>query len=743
MSMRGEVLVTADGTRKVFPTDTARVTIGRGSENWLCLYDLMVSRVHAEILRLGTGFLLRDLGSRNGSYVNGVRITAQMLTDGAVVRLGTAGPELIFRQDQDAALPPNSQPAPRDLARGLISSLTSKLNVVLPDSPEEANVRCALAEAYLNQGRPEAALDVLARYADPAKHGALPPPSRAAMLLWVGRVYVERKLYDRALDLLRRSLEHYVQAVDDNGVAGAHASLGRALIGIGDLLGARDNLHRSLLAARRAGDVRLRSEVHLLLGKTDWQEGDFEGARYNWKRAARLALGLDDPLLLTRTELQQGLLLSTEGRLRDAIPVYQAAIDRARVVGNVPLLLKGYSSLSRVLTRLGLWAAAERLVEDRLRLAREHGLAKAEAIARTDLAEAHLLQGKTPAAADDIAAALRCHGPAVYPRTQRTLGRVLSAQGRPAEALAALEEGLHAASAKGALEEQVLIGLELALVRLELGDPAAAAEQLEAVRALTSLEPTLYLMGRALSTRGAVHAACNQVHEANRSFTQGLSIFQSIGDPFRAGLCHAALGTLRARTGRPESARAHLEEAQRAFARLGAGAELQRVEARLASPDLANVKAALTQVAPGLSQAAPLSMSGVPARDLDTAAAPVPPRVLVGVAADKLATLLVRGLEAENYLVDRVRDGRTALDRAGGDGSYRALVLDALLEHHSGLDVCRELRRRHRETPIILLGGRLSVEDKIEALQAGADDFLGKKNLVFEELLAKLEALLR
>jgi DNA-binding response OmpR family regulator len=53
------------------------------------------------------------------------------------------------------------------------------------------------------------------------------------------------------------------------------------------------------------------------------------------------------------------------------------------------------------------------------------------------------------------------------------------------------------------------------------------------------------------------------------------------------------------------------------------------------------------------------------------------------------------------------------------------------------------MRKSKRETPVILLGGRQGVEDKIEALQSGADDFLSKRNLVFEELMAKIDALLR
>jgi DNA-binding response OmpR family regulator len=125
-------------------------------------------------------------------------------------------------------------------------------------------------------------------------------------------------------------------------------------------------------------------------------------------------------------------------------------------------------------------------------------------------------------------------------------------------------------------------------------------------------------------------------------------------------------------------------------------------------------------------------------------AIPAMPKILVAIANEDLATLLKRGLEVENYIVDRAQDGREALGRAiSQSSSYQLLILDALLEHKSGFDICREMRKNKRETPVILLGGRQGVEDKIEALQSGADDFLSKRNLVFEELMAKIEALLR
>lgn len=743
MSVSGKLHLSTGDVESVFLLEAPRFTIGRGAENSLCLPDQSISRCHAEVIRLGNDFLLRDLGSTNGTFVNDDRVSEQLLDDGDSIRFGNSGSKLLFVLSKESSRTPTTHEGPSShKTENLIESLSGKLHALNTDEREEVNLRCILAQAHLNAGQPDLALDRLSKYADSSSLDSLPLRFRAMVLLWIARVHLERKDYTAAMEALHNSLEHYTQADEDMGIAEAHASLGCALIGTGNLFAARDSLHRATLMARKAGNARLRADIYLLLGKVDWREGDFEGARYNWTCAARLAEGTNDTLLQASVQLRQAFLLYSEGKLKEAVTMYQAAIDQIEATGNVRFLLKAYSYLSRALTRLGLWIATERFLEDRLRLARDNKLAKAEAIAFTDLAELRLLQGNLVAAWNTIEAALERHGSTIYPRTQRILGRILSARGQQLEALEALEKGLDAASKKPAIEEQILIKLALSLVYLEVGDFVQAREQLEAVEAVTSLDPALSLIGRTLYTRGCVFSACNQVSEASRSFTQSLSIFESIGEPFRIGLCHAAIGALRSLANRPESGRAHLEEAQQIFARLGAADELERVETELRSAAYANVSPMMTRALTlGFSKTAALSLSNLSTLSIIRLQ---PHHILVAETNDELATILTKGLEAENYVVDRVQDGLEALKRAVSDRhSYNLLVLDTLLEHHSGFDICRELRKKTLETPIILLGSRQGVEDKIEALQAGADDFISKKNLVFEELLAKIDALLR
>jgi two-component system OmpR family response regulator len=116
-------------------------------------------------------------------------------------------------------------------------------------------------------------------------------------------------------------------------------------------------------------------------------------------------------------------------------------------------------------------------------------------------------------------------------------------------------------------------------------------------------------------------------------------------------------------------------------------------------------------------------------------------RILVVEDEARLASLLRRGLVEEGHAVDLAADGEEAL--AWVDvGDYDAIVLDILLPGIDGLEVCRQLRRRHVRTPILLLTARDTVADRVTGLDAGADDYLVKP-FAFAELTARLRALAR
>jgi two-component system response regulator MprA len=103
---------------------------------------------------------------------------------------------------------------------------------------------------------------------------------------------------------------------------------------------------------------------------------------------------------------------------------------------------------------------------------------------------------------------------------------------------------------------------------------------------------------------------------------------------------------------------------------------------------------------------------------------------------------LRRALELEGYEIDLAENGREALDRLDSEPEPDALVLDVLMPGVDGLEVCRTLRRKGSRLPVLMLTARTQVEDRVEGLDAGADDYVTKP-FALEELLARLRALLR
>jgi two-component system OmpR family response regulator len=113
------------------------------------------------------------------------------------------------------------------------------------------------------------------------------------------------------------------------------------------------------------------------------------------------------------------------------------------------------------------------------------------------------------------------------------------------------------------------------------------------------------------------------------------------------------------------------------------------------------------------------------------------------IVEDEAATrgLLERSLREELFHVEAVADAESGESRALA-GDFDAIVLDVMLPDHDGFTVCRRLRTRGIDTPILLLTGRHGVADRIRGLDVGADDYLAKP-FVFEELLARLRAITR
>lgn len=116
-------------------------------------------------------------------------------------------------------------------------------------------------------------------------------------------------------------------------------------------------------------------------------------------------------------------------------------------------------------------------------------------------------------------------------------------------------------------------------------------------------------------------------------------------------------------------------------------------------------------------------------------------RVLVVDDDEAVRSALTHALRRDGYEVSTAVDGTTAL-AALLRNRYEAVVLDVLIPEPSGLEVCRAIRARGDDTPILMLTARDLVSDRVGGLDAGADDYLAKP-FALEELRARLRALLR
>lgn len=117
------------------------------------------------------------------------------------------------------------------------------------------------------------------------------------------------------------------------------------------------------------------------------------------------------------------------------------------------------------------------------------------------------------------------------------------------------------------------------------------------------------------------------------------------------------------------------------------------------------------------------------------------PKILLAEDERALVRTLTDMLTANGYEVQSFHDGKEALQAASA-GSYDLILLDVMMPSLGGFEVCRNLRRRGIQTPILMLTARGQVRDKVEGLKLGADDYLTKPFDV-EELKARIEALLR
>jgi heavy metal response regulator len=116
-------------------------------------------------------------------------------------------------------------------------------------------------------------------------------------------------------------------------------------------------------------------------------------------------------------------------------------------------------------------------------------------------------------------------------------------------------------------------------------------------------------------------------------------------------------------------------------------------------------------------------------------------KILLVEDEKKVASFIKRGLEEEHFIVDVAYDGESG-EFMALTSEYDLIILDILLPKKNGFEVLKSLRANGIQTPILILTAKGSIDDKVEGLNSGADDYLTKP-FAFAELIARIRSLLR
>lgn len=116
-------------------------------------------------------------------------------------------------------------------------------------------------------------------------------------------------------------------------------------------------------------------------------------------------------------------------------------------------------------------------------------------------------------------------------------------------------------------------------------------------------------------------------------------------------------------------------------------------------------------------------------------------KILIVEDEEKLALAIKKGLATQKMSSDVVFDGEAGLDLAVSE-KYDAILLDIMLPKMDGLQVCKQIRSKGVTTPVLMLTAKGEIEDKVEGLDIGADDYLVKP-FAFSELVSRIKALTR
>ena len=530
-------------------------------------------------------------------------------TERGVVDLADARVRIRSRKPTPEALMCELDEVRSLLDQGLSTEAKDRLALLINNARNNATVlalaRCALSTALEQQGHYRDSLAAVAMYETPESRAKLDEQTVSYLRVQIGLAYNYTGDHPKAIAMLKSTLRDYAES----GVANLghiYAALSRVYRNINEYPIARDYAQRALEHFRQTGEWRGLAEAYFGVGMADLHEGNYEAGLENLGQAQKLIGERPAAYVLGRTYANMAGACWFLKRPQEGIDYLKKAITYYERTDHKTNAADGYNNLGINLILIGQWDRAHEALERALALATEVDERGAKVPMILDsLGELSMLRGDLDKAKDYLirAVALATENGNKWYAAQalRTLGRCYLLIEDPEKALTKAIEALTLAENIGdrqAICESRLIAAEAHLMSRNLDD---CSKELQRVSDATTDSATdLGFTGEAHRLNGMLNIARNDAAAAAQHFGSSVSIFDMLGDRYRAARAHLELGRAYAMI-LPERAGEHLSRALNTFRELGAKLDLSRAEEELrdltrSTPERIQEQSALTQL---------------------------------------------------------------------------------------------------------------------------------------------------
>lgn len=478
------------------------------------------------------------------------------------------------------------------LDQALVMEARPRLNSLLAQTRNDpvllAKVRYALSKALEMQGHYRDSLEAIAMYEGPAERTKVDAALDVKLQAQIATAYNYNGDHPKAIALLKTALRDLPEGSVEAGVV--YAALARVYRSIHEYPIARDYSQRVLQSYRQTGDWRGLAEAYLGLALAETLEGQHESALKSFEQALKLIGQHPATFLLAKIyqnmagvcwylkRPQEGI-----GHLEKAIGYYESG-DTKRDAAIA------HNNLGNNLILIGKWDRAQEAFERSLALLTEVNDREDKVpMALDSLGELWMLRGNLEKAKDYLERAVAMateNGNRWYAcQAWRTLARCRMAMGAITEALAAIGQALELAERIGDRQAICDSRLLLAETSFQSSDLDSCEENLQAVAAQVSESAAdMGLAGEAQRLYGLLAMARSDASRATQHFGRSVSIFDLLGDRYRAARAHHDLARAYLLV-QPELAAEHLTRAVNVFRELGARRDLEVAEAALAAHD--------------------------------------------------------------------------------------------------------------------------------------------------------------